>query len=89
MDDSLEPVREWLAVFAKAVRARDYEGGRRLCDSGILGFGTVAGRAEGLDELTDRQWRPVWDRTEGFDFLYEHMHGAVDGGEFLDPDHRA
>jgi ketosteroid isomerase-like protein len=58
----------WLGAFAKAVRDRDFESARRMCRDDVAGFGTVVARYEGIDELQHGQWRPVWDRTEGFEF---------------------
>ena len=61
----------WLHGFAKAVRDRDFEGARGMCRDDVTGFGTVAARYEGIDELQHGQWRPVWERTEGFEFDLE------------------
>jgi len=61
-------VREWLAAFQAAVRARDYDGGRKLCSPEIVGFGTVASRVRGIERLETEQWRMVWDRTTDFHF---------------------
>jgi ketosteroid isomerase-like protein len=58
----------WLREFAKAVRDRDYAGARGMCRDDVTGFGTVSARYQGVDELEQGQWRPVWDRTEGFEF---------------------
>ncbi len=63
----------WLESFAAAVRAADYARGAELFDAGALGFGTVAVRAAGVDELARSQWRQTWDATEGFRF---HIEGA-------------
>ena len=77
MNDSLDSIRHWLAGFAQAVRDRDYGAGRRMFDPAVVGFGTVAGRADGLDELVDHQWKHIWDNTEGFDFEYDQLHGEI------------
>ena len=61
----------WLREFAKAVRDRDYAGARGMCRADITGFGTVTARYRGIDELDRGQWRPVWDRTEGFEFDFD------------------
>lgn len=65
-----EDALQWMERFAACVRARDYEAARPLFARGVSSFGTVAFRADGLDDLVDRQWREVWDVTEGFDFDY-------------------
>jgi ketosteroid isomerase-like protein len=61
----------WLREFAKAVRDLDYAGARGMCRDNVTGFGTVSARYEGIDELERGQWRPVWDRTEGFEFDFD------------------
>src|SRR5262245_13601495 len=66
--DSEPLVRQWLLEFARVIRKRDYEAGRRLFAEDAVGFGTVAGRCDGLAELEARQWRSVWGVTSGFEF---------------------
>lgn len=61
-------VTAWLEAFAARVRDCDLEGGRALFDPQASGFGTVAGRYDGLDELVGSQWSAVWSRTEDFRF---------------------
>lgn len=65
-----EDVLQWMKRFAACVRGRDYDAARPLFAGSVDSFGTVAFRADGLDELVARQWREVWDVTEGFDFDY-------------------
>ncbi len=72
-------VTEWLEEFARAVRERDFEAGRRLCSDAVTGFGTVSSRYRGIDELHDGQWQPVWDRTEGFAFDADSVTVWADG----------
>jgi len=73
MNESLqnEVIHEWLKGFSKAVRARDYESGRRFFTEEVIGFGSVAERCDGLQNLELRQWRKVWDATTGFEFDYD------------------
>jgi ketosteroid isomerase-like protein len=66
-----QAAQAWLREFAKAVRDRDYAGARGMCRDNVTGFGTVSARYEGIDELERGQWRPVWDRTEGFEFDFD------------------
>jgi ketosteroid isomerase-like protein len=61
-------IRDWLESFSAAVRARCYECGRDLFDPAVLGFGTRAARADGLDALEARQWRKIWETTRDFRF---------------------
>jgi ketosteroid isomerase-like protein len=65
-----QDVQDWMTRFARCVRERDYVGGEALFSPAVDAFGTVADRARGLDSLVERQWREVWDATEGFDFDY-------------------
>lgn len=64
-------VLAWLRHFASAVRDRDEERACELFDATVLGFGTVADRADGLDALRVEQWRHIWPLTSGFDFDYQ------------------
>jgi SnoaL-like domain len=47
---------------------RDYDGARRLFSDEVLGFGTFADVACGLDELEADQWRQMWPNIEDFRF---------------------
>ena len=58
----------WLEAFAERVRDRDLDGGRRYFAPGATGFGTRAARVDGLDDLVEQQWRPIWTSTRGFCF---------------------
>ena len=68
MGPSNATVRQWLEMFAEAVRTRDYARGRDLFAPEAVGFGTVAERAVGLDRLVSEKWRRVWGATNGFAF---------------------
>jgi len=72
-------VAAWLRDFASAVRERDLAAGRALFDAGVVAFGTLCPRANGLDELVAKQWHPVWSETDGFDFDLDGVVAAVDG----------
>jgi ketosteroid isomerase-like protein len=61
-------VQRWLAEFAAAVRAADYARGAALFDPEVVGFGTVAERADGRERLEKDQWRRIWGVTRGFRF---------------------
>lgn len=76
-----ERIRRWLAAMEDCVRRRHFEGARDLFASDVLGFGTGAVLALGLDALEERQWRRVWQHTRGFTFSLEQMHcfGGPDG----------
>ena len=66
--ESLPPVKTWLQDFAAAVRDRDYARARTMFHPDAEGFGTVAERWTGLDQLHAEQWHGVWERTTGFAF---------------------
>ncbi len=66
--ESVPSVAAWLRGFAAAVRERDYDRAREMFHPDAEGFGTVAERWIGLDQLYAEQWHGVWERTTGFDF---------------------
>jgi ketosteroid isomerase-like protein len=61
-------IQRWLSAFALAVRSRDFAAGRALCDTDVVGFGTVANHVTDLRSLEHDQWRQVWERTSDFEF---------------------
>ncbi len=75
----LQAIRQWLADFSESVRARDFERGRSLFAPDVVGFGTHATMLVGLDTLVEKQWLQVWNRTQGFKFHFDELHGCVDG----------
>jgi hypothetical protein len=64
---------DWLLAMERCVRARDYEGARRLFHPEAVGFGTVVAHARGREELEYRQWRRVWSQTGEFRFRLDEM----------------
>ncbi|MEV7397536.1 nuclear transport factor 2 family protein [Aeromicrobium sp. NPDC092404] len=76
---SMPPVEAWLRDFAAAVRARDYGRARAMFHPDAEGFGTVAERWSGLDQLHAEQWHGVWERTTGFAFDLEGTTVFADG----------
>ena len=64
---------EWLRTWQVAINERDYEAARRLFDPSVLGFGTRAKVARGLDDLVDSQWRPTWPVIADFRFDIDDM----------------
>jgi hypothetical protein len=63
----------WLKAFESRVRLRDYEGGRKLFERSVLGYGSRLNRADGLDPLVEGQWKRVWPNIEGYRFLLEEL----------------
>lgn len=79
MGQDIQPIHEWLKGFSHAVRARDYEHGRRFFADEVVGFGSVAERCDGLANLEQSQWRKVWDVTTGFEFDLQTTAVNVEG----------
>jgi catechol 2,3-dioxygenase-like lactoylglutathione lyase family enzyme/ketosteroid isomerase-like protein len=79
-EDPLAPIRAWLRRLEACVRAVDFEGGRRLCASDIIAFGTVAYFVEGLERVVEQQWRHVWPRIRDFTIRVDEARGAVTDG---------
>ncbi|PYM41590.1 MAG: hypothetical protein DME12_11000 [Candidatus Rokuibacteriota bacterium] len=75
--DALAPLREWLRALQACVRARDFDGGRRLCAPDVIAFGTVADFVEGVDRVMERQWRRVWPTIRDFTIRIDEARGAV------------
>lgn len=75
-----DEIESWLHQFAQAVRERDFERGKTLFSPQVVAFGTVAHRANSLDELFEQQWSHIWPNTSGFDFDYASAL-AVSSGE--------
>lgn len=71
------PLIDWLHAFAEAVRCIDYERGRALFEPDAVGFGTRVDEADGLDPLIVMQWRVIWSRTEGFQFVENSIRGGI------------
>ena len=73
----------WLRAFSQAVRDQNFQAGRRLCDPGVVAFGTVCCRAEGLDQLVKEQWNCVWPNTRDFDFDYESADAFAESKQIV------
>jgi len=70
-------INNWLSEFARAVRAADYDAGRRMFAQDVVSFGTINEILDGRDQLETRQWRNVWSVTRGFDFDYTSVRNHV------------
>src|SRR5256884_6310837 len=71
-EDGLAELREWLRRWQACVRARDFEGGRRLCAPELIAFGTVADFVEGVYRVMEAQRRRVWLSNRGFTHRVDH-----------------
>jgi ketosteroid isomerase-like protein len=68
MTPSEREVKTWLSEFEGAVRARDFEAGRRQFAPDAVAFGTWATAVSGLSRIEQQQWRKVWPRIREFRF---------------------
>lgn len=68
----------WLRTFSRAVRERDFAAGKTLFDRGVVSFGTVCFRVQGIDKLAGRQWQAVWPNTKDFRFDFSSAKAFVD-----------
>jgi ketosteroid isomerase-like protein len=71
-------IESWLKAFSRAVRERDFASGKNLFERGVVSFGTVCFRVEGIDALAAKQWQAVWPNTENFEFDYASARAVVD-----------
>jgi ketosteroid isomerase-like protein len=84
LNDAAESIaKEWLAEMQACVRAVDYERCRAIFAEDVVGFGTKAAAAIGLDALERDQWRHIWGRIRNFTFLMDQLHCALYGDEGL------
>ncbi len=67
-------LRAWLRQWGDAVAHADIEAARPLFGSDVIGFGTRAEVAVGLEQLVAEQWGHVWPAIDGFAF---DVDGAV------------
>lgn len=74
-----EDVRDWLKRWQDMIAQGDYSRAKHLFAQDVTGFGTVAVRAEGIEELCRKQWENVWTRTWGFAFDTQAMRVWRDG----------
>lgn len=78
MEPLSHDIESWLKAFSRAVRDRNFTEGKNLFDDGVVSFGTVCFRVEGLDALATQQWCAVWPNTEGFEFDYPSARASVE-----------
>jgi len=58
----------WLAAWGRCVASVDFETAAAMFDPAVVGFGTRAEVALGLEELRAEQWGRVWPAITGFAF---------------------
>ena len=62
---------EWLHEMQSCVREVDYARCRAIFAGDVVGFGTKAAAAIGLDALERDQWRHIWGRIRHFTFALD------------------
>jgi ketosteroid isomerase-like protein len=79
-------LRSWLRQWGDAVAGADIDAALPLFTSDVIGYGTRAEVAVGLEQLVAEQWRHVWPAIDGFAFdvdgavLYvsgDHLQGVI------------
>src|SRR5207245_2775602 len=75
--DAIAPLRAWLREWQARVRTVDFEGGRTMCASEIVAFGTVAPMVEGIDAVMDAQWHQVWGNIPDLTAHADPARGAI------------
>jgi ketosteroid isomerase-like protein len=71
----------WLAEMQACVGAVDFARCRAIFAEEVVGFGTRARVAIGLDALERDQWRHIWGKIRNFTFLTDEMHCSCAGEE--------
>ncbi len=61
-------VAAWMARWAEAIRANDFETGRAMFANDVVAFGSLTRAMQGIDALLAEQWQPVWPETRDFAF---------------------
>ncbi len=68
MTRAVGDLRSWLAGWGACVASVDVEAARPLFRDDVVGYGTKATVARGIDNLIAEQWSQVWPNIEGFAF---------------------
>jgi len=66
--------RAWLGEMQACVRAVDFERCRAIFARDVVGFGTKAAIAVGLDSLERDQWRHIWGSIRNFTFRSDALY---------------
>lgn len=77
--DDRASLREWLRRWGACVAAVDFDSAAALFDPHVVGFGTRAEVAVGLERLMADQWQHVWPSISGFAFDVDDAHLLVSG----------
>lgn len=74
---------DWLAEMEFCVRTVDFARCRAIFAPDVVGFGTKAAAAIGLDALEHDQWRHIWGRIRNFTFALSELHCTLYGDDAL------
>lgn len=66
--DPADQLRRWLAGWGREVAAEDFAAASQRFVPDVIGYGTKATVARGLDALRAEQWQAVWPSIDGFVF---------------------
>lgn len=78
-DTDLAQLRDWFTCFQKFVREVDYDAGKAICAPDVLGFGSVANVAYGLDTLVREQWMQIWPNSRDFTYRMDQLKVGSSG----------
>lgn len=78
-----EDVLAWLSMWESHIREQGLDNAQPLFDGEVHSYGTVMHVASGLPALVQGQWRVVWPRTSGFQFLRETVRGWGNQAQFV------
>lgn len=70
---------EWLDQFVSAVRTNNLDAGTTLFEPDVVGYGVIADRMVGLDDLCARQWSPTWRRVREWRIVHLDVQVESDG----------
>lgn len=68
MTISEDSVAGWMARWAEAIRANDFEAARAMFADDVVAYGSLTRAMRGMDALLAEQWRRVWPATRDFAF---------------------
>ncbi|MCG8544454.1 MAG: nuclear transport factor 2 family protein [Alphaproteobacteria bacterium] len=75
--EEAEAIRGWFATLHGYVDAVDFTAARALFDESAISFGTFMDIVEGLDNIEQQQWRPIWPSIAGFRFNLDTLRVGV------------
>ncbi|HLE26999.1 MAG TPA: nuclear transport factor 2 family protein [Anaerolineales bacterium] len=77
--DTEQAIRAWLTELQACVRAVDYDRAQKIFAPDVVGFGTYASMAQGLEALRAEQWSNIWPTIREFTFRLDELHWGGEG----------